>query len=80
MPLPRVVSHTVQAVTASDITLISITRTAAGRVDATAHFDLKDAGGVVVDQGSFTTTLEGAPLTSLVNFINANFVPGMNAQ
>jgi hypothetical protein len=80
LPLPRVVSHTVQAVTASEIQQIVIRRKSDGTLQAVGYFDLKDGGGNVVGSDSVAVDLNGAQTTSIASFATSVLVPAMNAQ
>lgn len=80
MPLPQVVSHTIQAVTANDLVQLAVRRESNGDIVTTSYWALKDGGGNVVGSGQYSLELSGAALTSLVNFINTHHVAGMNAQ
>lgn len=80
MPLPQVVSHTIQAVTASDLVQLVVRRDSTGNIITTSYWNLKDGSGNVVGNGQYSLELSGAALTALVNFINTHHVTGMNAQ
>jgi hypothetical protein len=80
LPLPRVVSHTVQAVTASEIQQIVIRRKSDGTLQAVGYFDLKDGGGNVVGNDSVSVDLNGAQTSSIASFATSVLVPAMNAQ
>lgn len=80
MPLPRVISHTIQAVTANDIQQIVILRKSDNSLQAVGYFNLKDGSGNVVGNDSVAVDLNGAQTTSIGSFATSVLVPAMNAQ
>jgi hypothetical protein len=79
--MPIVITYTLQAVTATDMNQIVIRPgNVAGEIIANGYFDVKDAGGVVREQGSVSVNLNPAQKTALISFINANIVPAFNSQ
>jgi hypothetical protein len=79
-PLPNVVSHTEQAVTANEIQQIVIRRKSDGSLQAVGYFDIKNGSGVVVRNDSVAVDLNGAQTTSIASFATSVLVPAMNAQ
>lgn len=82
--MPRVISYTLQPVTAAECTGVSITRQLDGEggtvLVATFSFEIKDAGGVVRESASTSLQLTPAQRTTLANFVSNVAVPQFNTE
>lgn len=71
--MTRVVSYTLQPVTAAECVGIGVTRQTDGQggtvLVCTFSFEIKDAGGVVRETGSCSVQLTPAQRTSLAQFV-----------
>lgn len=80
MPLPSVVSYTIQAVTAADCQSILIVRRPDNGLKAIGTFALEDEGGNTVGTGTTSIDLSAGQTTSINSFVTSALVPAMNAQ
>lgn len=79
--MPIVISYTLQPVTITDMSqLVVRPGNAAGEIIATAYFDVKDAGGVVREQGQIKLPLTGQARTEFLAWANNRMVAGFNTQ
>lgn len=79
--MPIVVSYTLQPVTLSEMNQCVIRPgNVAGDIVATGYFDVKDAGGVVREQGQIQLPLTGQARTDFIAWANARMVNGFNTQ
>ena len=80
----RVVSYTLQPVTAAECSNISISRQLDGQggtvLVATFSFEIEDAGGAVRETGTTAVQLTPAQRTSIANFVTSVAVPQFNAE
>ena len=82
--MPRVVSYTIQAVTATELKGISISRQTDGQggtvLIATGNFEMKRDGGAVIGEGNVSVQLTPAQRTSIASFATSVLVPAFNVQ
>jgi len=82
--MPRVVSYTIQPVTATELKGIALSRQTDGQggtvLVATGNFEMKRDGGAVVGEGSVSIQLTPAQRTSIANFATSVLVPAFNSQ
>lgn len=79
--MPVTVSYTLQPVTITDMTQFVVRQgPVAGEIFATGFFDVKDAAGVVREQGQVRIKLTGPARTEFLAWANARLVAGFNAQ
>ena len=80
----RVVSYTLQPVTAAECTNISISRQLDGQgstvLVATFSFEVKDEVGAMRESGTTAAQLTPAQRTSIANFVNSVAVPQFNTE
>lgn len=82
--MPRVVTYTIQPVTASECKAINVSRQSDGDggtvIVETATFEMKDAGGNVVLEGQVSVQLTPAQRTALASHITSVLVPAFNTK
>lgn len=82
--MPRVVSYTLQPVTAAECVGVSVSRQNDGQggtvLVCTFSFEIKDESGTVRDSGSCSAQLTPAQRTSLATFVTNVGVSLFNAE
>lgn len=76
-----VVTYTLQPVAITNLVQMTFRPgPGAGSIVATGYFDVKDAGGVVREQGSVQVNLTGQAKTDFIAWANARVVSAFNTQ
>lgn len=79
--MPVVISYTLQPVTISEMTQLVVRAGATpGSILAIGYFDVKDADGVVREQGQIALPLTGQARTDFLAWANNRIVNGFNTQ
>jgi hypothetical protein len=82
MALPRTLNETWQAVAASDILALTISRNGSGGFDVTSLYRVRrQSDSAVVKTATRTMPLPaGTPTTSLTTFVTTHVLPDINAS
>lgn len=79
--MPKVVSYTLQPVTAVNCAGLHISSTDGGvTLTSEAYFGIKDENGIVRMNTNSILTLTPAQRTAILNFITSNHVPDVNTK